>query len=222
MTQNHDFNAQFKVGKKFYIQQFDFLSWYRYYFILKEVIDFNPNSILEIGAGSGMVKNCLQPIVNNYVVMDINVNLEPDIVTDVREQQKDLNEKFDCVIVADVLEHMPFEDLQKSLHNLNGYLRAEGRLFVTIPHRRSHFLIMTPAYKPRVITVPTGLLSPSAFYRRFIKRKIWIDPDHCWEIGDGKIKKSNVENAFLKTDFNIEKFKKLLYVDFWVLKKSRT
>ncbi len=79
---------------------------------------------------------------------------------------------------------------------------------------------MSPTNKPHVFTVPTGFLSPGAFYRRFIKRKIWIGPNHCWEIGDGKIRRRDVEAEFVKAGFSIDKFQKLLYVDYWVLKKT--
>jgi hypothetical protein len=80
---------------------------------------------------------------------------------------------------------------------------------------------MTPLKTdPWVFTVPTGFLSLAGFYRRFIKRKIWIDPHHCWEIGDGSIKKVDVERLFRRSCFIIDKFRKLLYVDFWVLEKE--
>lgn len=214
-----EFKKQFSVELDYYLKNLDFLNWYRYYFIVKEVIELMPKSILEIGPGSGIVKNCLKPMVELYIVMDINPKLNPDILADVREYKEELERKFECIIIADVLEHMPFIDSEKSLKNLYNYLKKGGKVIITIPHRGSYFLIMTPTYKPHVISIPTGFLSLGSFYRRFIKRKIWIDPHHCWEIGDGNIKKNDVEIIFKKVGFEIEKFKKLLYVDFWVLKK---
>jgi hypothetical protein len=116
-----------------------------------------------------------------------------------------------------VLEHLPFADLPGTLANLRSYLVADGRAFITIPHRASYFLFMTPTYIPRVFRVPTGFLSLGAFYRRFIKRKIWIDPHHCWEIGDGTIDVRQVEAVFRAAGFAIVSRKTLLYVDYWVL-----
>lgn len=221
MKSQYEFNLQFQDDRDYYLKHLDFLNWYRYYFIIREIIDFKPKQILEIGVGSGLVKNCLQPIVEEYTVMDVNKKLEPDILADVREKKKELEQRFDCVIVADVLEHIPFDDVEMSLCNVYSYLKDGGKALITIPHRRSHFLIMTPTYKLNVITVPTGFLSPGAFYRRFIKRKIWIDPSHLWEIGDGRIKRADVELSYKKVGFSLEKFHKLLYVDFWVLKKNK-
>jgi len=218
--QHHNFNAQFQLDRESYLERLDFLDWYRYFFIVRKVIDFRPRAILEIGTGSEIIKRCLQPLAEKYQVMDINVKLEPDILADVREFRAELKEGFDCAIACDVLEHIPFADFRVACTNLFNYLLPGGTALITIPHRRSHFLFMTPRQKPHVFTVPTGFLSPGAFYRRFIRRKIWIDPNHCWEIGDGKIKRSDVESSFKKAGFTTEKYIKLLYVDFWVLKKQ--
>lgn len=215
------FNAQFGLERKDYLDNLDFLNWYRYYFIVKEALSLAPRSVLEVGVGSGIVKNCLSPAVGEYVVMDINAKLRPDILGDLRDHNPELQGRFDCVIVADVLEHMPFSDLGKNLKNIYSYLAPGGRAIITIPHRRSHFLFMTPAYKPHVITVPTGFLSPGAFWRRFIKRKIWIDPHHLWEIGDGHVKRKHVERTFADCGFGMERFKKLLYVDFWTIRRTK-
>jgi len=214
-----NFNSQFNLEKNYYLKKLDFLDWYRYFFIIKEIINLKPKNILEIGSGSGIVKNCLQSITESYKTFDINPKLKPDFLGDIREYKKDLEKQFDCIIVADVLEHIPSKDLEKTLKNLGNYLIDAGKIIITLPHRASHFLFMTPTYIPHIFRIPTGFCSPGAFYRRFIKRKIWIDPNHCWEIGDGKHTMENVEKVMKKAGLKIEKRKKLLYVDFWVLKK---
>lgn len=84
----------------------------------KKVIELKPSSILEIGSGSGLVKNCLQPLVNNYTVLDINANLKPDVTGDVREFNPILEDNIDCVIVADVLEHIPFSNVTSAVKNI--------------------------------------------------------------------------------------------------------
>lgn len=215
------FQDQFHVLRDYYLSKLDFLEWYRYYFAVREVLDRKPRRILEVGSGNEVVRNCLRPLVENYVTMDINSGLFPDVTRDLRDFQPALKNEFDCVIVLDVLEHMPFSDLRGSLANIHSYLKEAGAALITIPHRRSHFLYMTPLrYEPTVITIPTGLLSPRAFYRRFIQRKIWIDPFHCWEIGDGKVRQVDIDCAIKEAGFGVEKFKKLLYVDFWVCKRE--
>lgn len=212
-----NYEDQFALEPEYYLQNTDFLNWFRYHFLIKDVLSSKSRRILEVGTGDGLVKNCLKPVVESYTVFDINEKLKPDILGDLREPQKGLAGKFDCAIVADVLEHIPFADLEACLRNLHSYLAPGGRLMITIPHRRSNFLFMSPTNKPFVFTVPTGFLSFGSFYRRFIKRKIWIDPHHCWEIGDGTIQRKDVNAVIEKAGFQQLQFKKLLYVDYWIL-----
>lgn len=215
----NNFDDQFSVEHDYYLKQLDFLNWFRYFHLLSDILKLNAKNILEVGTGSGMLRNCVKPLVPNYSVLDINENLSPDILADVRVPQIELKETFDCIVAADVLEHLPFSDMRSAISNLYSYLKPDGYALITIPHRQSNFLFMSPTQKPRVFTVPTGFLSVGAFYRRFIKRKIWIDPSHCWEIGDGNIRISDVQRAFLECGFEVYKFDKLLYVDYWILHK---
>jgi len=215
-----NFNEQFSLKRGYYLNKLDFIDWFRYFNLIKDALSLQCTDLLEVGTGAGLVRNCLEPQVSTYTTLDINEQLAPDVLADVRVPLAELSGKFDCVIAADVLEHIPFLDLKVAVGNLYEYLESGGHALITIPHRQSNFLFMSPTQVPHVFTVPTGFLSPGAFYRRFIKRKIWIDPNHCWEIGDGKIKVKDVNECFSECGFETKKFEKLLYVDYWVLKKS--
>ncbi|HXF44399.1 MAG TPA: hypothetical protein VNK70_02980, partial [Candidatus Paceibacterota bacterium] len=83
----------------------------------------------------------------------------------------------------------------------------------TIPHRLHYLLFMTSLFghKPLVLRFPT--------LKRILGRKISIDPDHEWEIGDGTRKPDDVKKAMESVGFVVEEKKKLPYVDFWILKK---
>lgn len=214
------FEDQFHLGRDYYLRHLDFLNWYRYFFLVRAVLDARVREVLEVGGGSGILKACLGSIVERYVVLDVNAALGPDIVADIREPVDGLRGRFDCVIAADVLEHVGFDDVPRSVGHLHSYLRPGGVGLVTIPHRRSHFLFMTPTQVPHVLTVPTGYLSLGAFYRRFIARRIWIDPNHRWEIGDGTVQRRHVEAIFREAGFQVERLQKLLYVDFWILRRA--
>jgi len=152
--------------------------------------------------------------------MDINPNLNPDIVGDLRKINPSLINRFDLIICADVLEHMPFEDLKHNFENIFRCLAKGGETLITIPHRRREVIILSnfSEYKMFFIGLPIWI-TPRAFYQWFIKKRALIDPYHCWEIGDGKIKKTNVENIMRQIGFKISNFVKLPYVDFWVLEK---
>ena len=115
MSTSHDYDSQFTLDKDYYIRGIDLSNWYRYYALIKSIGSFAPKRVLEIGAGNNVVKNCIQPMVDEYRVLDINSNFKPDYIGDSREFKKELKGKFNCVICADVLEHMPFEDLKRHM-----------------------------------------------------------------------------------------------------------
>lgn len=213
-----DFNSQFSMSHEDHLKGLDVDNWYRFFFVIKEVITLRPRSVLEIGAGNKIVKNCLDEFVADYKVMDINPGLKPDFVCDLRDFQPSLEGKFDCIICTDVLEHIPFKDLDKSLENFYRYLNKNRKAIITIPHKGHHFLFIL-SNKAYSFALPLWI-SPEGFYSRFIKKKVWIDIHHCWEIGDKKIEKKDVEKVIKKVGFKIDKFMKALYVDFWVLDKG--
>jgi len=202
------------------VAKVDILNWLRYFHLFKSILAQGPSSLLEIGVGSGILRNCLAPLVGEYRVMDVNKMLGPDYQNDVRANLQEIHSRFEAIIAADVLEHIPFGDVSSASRNILDYLVNGGRAYITIPHRASHFMFMSPTYAPHYFRVPTGLLSLGGFYRRFIKQRIWIDPNHCWEIGDGKIHERDVHRTFEEAGFRILEFRRIIYVDYWVLEKE--
>lgn len=215
----YDKQKQFSLEEIDYMSKLDLQNWIRFFFILKEVEKKRLKSVLEIGPGEGTLKKLFAPYAERYDTIDVNSKLSPTYVSDVRKRIENINETYDCVIAADILEHIPFTDLSNALPNIYSYLKKDGVALITIPHRASHFLFMSPTNIPHFIRIPTGFLSFGSFYRRFIKRKIWIDPDHEWEIGDGHHTINDVAEVMKSAGFTIEKIDKLIYVDFFVLKK---
>jgi len=212
-----DFNNQFSLPSKYYNDNVDIVSWLRYFWCFKEINRVSPNSILEIGPGAGIIQSLFKSKLK-YDTFDINDNLSPTYLGDLRQICSIVNKKYDLIVICDVLEHLPYEILYETICSLKKLLHTNGRLLITIPHRRSYFLLMTPHYIPRVLSLPTGFLSIGSFYRRFIKRKIFIDPHHMWEIGDGKHDLRSVQKLFKDAQFTIERQKRLIYVESWVLK----
>ena len=200
-----DFNYQFQYDRLKYLQELDFPDWTRYFFIVQGVIISQLKIVLEIGTGCEIVKNCLQPIVERYVTMDVNSKLTPDILADIREFRPELKNRFDCIIIAEVLEHIPFAEVEMACKNLLVYLVPGGKVFVTTPHQRYAALFVISTIEPYVLTIP--------------RSKTPIDTSHHWEIGDGKIKQKQLESIFESVGFKIEQHEKLLRGDFWVLVK---
>jgi glycosyltransferase involved in cell wall biosynthesis len=56
-----------------------------------------------------------------------------DIVADARQLPEELYEKFDTVVVTELLEHMSYEDGIKVLENSKKCLKPDGRIIITFP-----------------------------------------------------------------------------------------
>ena len=80
-------------------------------------------------------------------------------------------------------------------------------------------LVVTPRQRLRLWRFPIGLTSLSEAYNRFVRRKIWIDPHHCWEIGDGVVTRAQIDAVLRQQGLRSERFSELPYCDYWVLAK---
>ena len=118
-----------------------------------------------------------------------------------------------------MLEHLPFEKLPAALATLHGFLRPGDRLYLTLPHRKGHALWVTPRQRLVPLRFPVGLTSLSEAWNRFVRRRIWIDPHHCWEIGDGRVKRAAVEQRLRDTGLSTVAFRELPYCDYWRLQR---
>lgn len=220
MTTDAGFASQFRQQPADYLAHIDFYTWTRHYHVFMDVCAKVQGDLLEVGTGDGVLRRCAEPFLRSYTVLDINANLQPEVLGDLSEPQPALVGRFDAAVVAEVLEHLPFERFATCLGHLHAWLRPGGRLFLTLPHRKSHLLIVTPKQRLRLWRFPVGLVSASEAWNRFVRRKIWIDPHHCWEIGDGRIRRADVEAAQRACGFAVEKFAELPYCDYWVLTRS--
>tara|TARA_Y100001958_G_scaffold158430_1_gene156260 strand:- start:6458 stop:7117 length:660 start_codon:yes stop_codon:yes gene_type:complete len=217
---NPNYLKQFKLSGSFYFDKLDFISWNRYFQVIKSFQDIKAKSILEVGSGDYVVKSILEPYVDLYETFDINPNMNPTYKGDIRTYKKSIHNKYDLIIITDVLEHIPFEDVSSAFSNMYKYLKKNGHIILTVPHRRTWFSFFSSLnLTPKMISLKNGILSPKAFYRNFILKKPWIDPHHCYEIGINGITISKFEGKILENNFKIIKSKQIPYVNFWCIKK---
>jgi SAM-dependent methyltransferase len=212
------FAKQFDLNHRDYLDHTDFFAWTRHFHVFKDLCSRVQGDVLEIGTGDGVLRRCAQPYVRSYRVADINPKLNPDFVADIAQHQSAWEGQFDGVIVTEVLEHLTFDKFEQCLRHLRSYLRPEGILFLSLPHRKGHMLVVTPRQRLVSLRFPVGLTSLSEAYNRFVRRKIWIDPHHRWEIGDGSIRRSHVVDALAQAGLSVERFTELPYSDYWLLK----
>lgn len=99
------------------------------------VASYRPENILEVGIGNGFVSQFLKSSGFDVTTFDINSALAPDVVGDICELDKHFEEKkFDVVLCAEVLEHMPFSRSQIAIQKLSYVCRR--RCLLTLPERQ--------------------------------------------------------------------------------------
>jgi ubiquinone/menaquinone biosynthesis C-methylase UbiE len=130
-------------------------------------------SVLEIGPGSGIVSWVLRRMGISVTTVDIDERLKPYIVGDVTRLPF-TDRSFDTIFAAEVLEHIPFEEVPITLQEFSRV--ATNSLVITLPHF-SHF-------------APSIALKLFPFLPRFSRVfpvsfpvSHRFDGQHYWEIG---------------------------------------
>lgn len=143
-----------------------------YYWQLKEVLDLNPSSVLEVGVGDRVFGSFVK---NNtgvaYTSVDVAGDLRPDVVGSVLELPFP-DHSFDVVCAFEVLEHVPFADFDKAVSEL-------------VRVARSHVIISIPHFGPMLsfsLKVPFLPQLRVALKLPFPKKHVW-NGQHYWELG---------------------------------------
>lgn len=220
MAADDRFDTQYTLSQREYLANVDFYTWTRHYHVVRDLCARVRGQVLEVGTGDGVVRRCVMPFVAGYTVLDINEQLAPDILANILEPQPALAARYDAVVCTEVLEHLPFEQLQHALSQLASFLKPGGELFLTLPHRKGHMLVVTPRQRLWKWRFPVGMTSLSEAWNRFVRRRIWIDPHHCWEIGDGHVTRAQVQARQAAAGLQAVAFTELPYCDYWVLRRA--
>jgi hypothetical protein len=95
-------------------------SWMNYYYQIVDTLTFKPESILVIGTGDSVVVEYFRNMGLKVDTFDLDSELHPTYTGDIRNLPNDLkNSRYDAVICAHVLEHIPFEDVDSVLKELS-------------------------------------------------------------------------------------------------------
>lgn len=169
-----------------FLRYVDIERWNSYWHQISEVLITNPKKVLVIGIGDGIVIDCLRKAGIDVKTLDMDSDVTPDYLGSVSNIADILNEKFDTILCAQVLEHLPYEYFESIISQLKDCL--EKALVLSLPF--SHVKIR--------IFNKTIFLMPK-FYK-----PVKFKGQHYWQIGNKGYSKSMIENV-LRNYFKVEK-----------------
>ena len=188
--------------------------WNSFYHQIYELIKTAPDSILEVGVGSGITKGILKDVLHyKYETIDIDEELNPDYIGSVLAMPF-ADSQFDVIGCFQVLEHLPFENFETALSEL--FRVANKAVILSLPN--AEFV--------RRIHIP-GIISNKLIKIPFmLKKRHVFDGEHFWEINKVGYELSKIIAIIQKNaksfDFILEKEYRVYETPghhFFVLKK---
>lgn len=145
------------------------------------------NNILEIGIFNSLLTDLLKSNGYNVTTADVDPNLAPDVVLDLTTDFSLPKDKFDAIVLFQVLEHLPYEQSEQALKKLAQ--ATKKFLVISLPYNSQYFAFQIKSsfflYRPRhlLIKVP-----------QFWSTKP-ISDQHYWEIGLKGYPKQRILNS---------------------------
>lgn len=169
--------------------------WMSYYFQVKEAFESGCKSFLLIGKGDGIVPAILEQIFcldkNNSKsykqavidTFDFDGNLAPTYTGNIKDIDKIVSRKYDCIICCQVLEHLEwryFEEIIQKIYNI-----CSSRVILSLPMRSLTFSFMVnlPLFRTNYWNI---------IIQQFYKRKLPWNGEHYWEAGIRNYQKKDI------------------------------
>ncbi|MBT5262371.1 MAG: class I SAM-dependent methyltransferase [Candidatus Magasanikbacteria bacterium] len=193
-----DFVPLVQVGKEHY----DFEnyckkdSWLNFWYQIKTVLSYQPQRVLEIGPGTGVVTDILKKNGIEVVTLDIDESLSPDVVASVHDIPFSAK-SFDLVLCCEVLEHLPYKFFIKSLKEI--YRVTRGSAVLGLPNASGVLLVN--------IKIP--LLHKLVFFRKipFFWKTHRFNGEHYWETGKKGHSLDRTKKDIESVGFSVKKMK---------------
>ena len=167
--------------------------WASVWHQMNEVVSFNPDRVLEVGPGPGVLKSTLNLFGVRVETVDIDPELNPDHVCSVLDLPFEDCE-FDVVCAFQMLEHLPFEESVIAFSEMSRVARKAVILSLPDATRRI----------PLVIHMPK-LCDLRIFFPKFWmkKKENHFDGEHYWEVNKNGYTYDAVRQKFsLKSKFS--------------------
>lgn len=203
-------------------EHYNFLSysnkarWNSYYHQIEEVLKNNSRSALIIGKGDGIVPNILKEQMEEVKIFDIAEDLQPDYLGNILEISNIIDKKFDSILCCQVLEHLPFENFEKCISELEKITNKQ--IIISLPQKNIVFNIEFKI--PKIPRVDLNIHIPK-FYQNFTFEKDG-NREHYWELNVknysiSRIRKILEKYFILKSEYTV---KENSYHRFFILEKK--
>lgn len=172
--------------------------WNSYWYQIKELSSLEGvKSILEIGPGNKIVYNVLAGMGYEVKSMDVDEQIKPDFIADIMTLPDLPKNRFDLVLCAEVLEHLPYLNFPRALGNL--YQLTKRYLVITLPYTSKG------TFKPYLKINLIPFLRPISWLKIFnlFPREHIVGGEHCWEIGKRGYKLGEILEDIRKSGFKI-------------------
>ena len=192
-----------------------FISYFYQVDLSRDLIESGAK-VLEIGKGNGFYSDYMKKLGYQVTTCDFDKDLNPDVVADIRKLPFPDN-SFDLVTAFEVLEHLPFEELEVALSELKRV--SNGKAIVSIPYKSTYFEMVLKF--PFIRTIFRRLFLDFHLRIPLVFGGIKVSGQHYWEID---LLKTSLRKArgVIRKFFNIEKeISPVLdhYHRFFILKK---
>lgn len=193
--------SDIQVKKDHYFQEYDSIDRFISYFYQVDLVkSLDVSSLLEIGVGNRTVSNYFKEHGYTLTTCDIDPDLDPDYVADIRSLPFEDN-SFDAVLAYEVLEHIPWEEVPAALKELQRVSRRF--VLLSVPYSCAAFEITV--YFPLIKRILNKPFVNLLFLRLpYFFRKMHFDGEHYWEMGR-KGTTLSVVRKLLEKCFTIQK-----------------
>jgi trans-aconitate 2-methyltransferase len=147
--------------------QFKFRHNVRHFIVINKLVKAglkNTDSVLEIGCGNGAVTKLIAEKVTKGKVTGLDISSESIAAAKINLKSfsyvnfvasnvtdYETNDKFDVVVLSDVLEHIPIEYHDALFNKIHKLLNTNGFVFINIPEPK--FLEWTAIHEPEKLQV---------------------------------------------------------------------
>ncbi|CAN5620506.1 hypothetical protein BH23GEM7_BH23GEM7_23540 [soil metagenome] len=194
-----DLHRQASSGHYFQQEYDDLPRFISYFYQVDLVRSLQPRSVLEIGVGNKTVANYLRQNGIETSTCDIDAALQPDYVADVRKLPFP-DDSYDVVMACEVLEHLPWSDLEWALRELHRTTRRF--VLLSLPHASAALeIVLRNPLPPRMLKTP--FFGVSVRMPLFFTRTASTG-EHHWEIGRRSFPARRIRAA-LRNHFTIRR-----------------